>query len=247
MQAAITAAIRGHEVTIYEKSNALGGILKITDNDPVKYLLKRYKDYLVRQVEKQPINIKLNVEATPIMVETGSPDVVIIASGSLHIIPNIPGVKSGHVMTAITAHNPGVKLGNRITVIGGNLTGCDTALYLQSLGKNVTIIEMTNQLCADANVRIKVWMDIRLGGINCITNAKCTDILEKGVRVRFNDGKTETIPADTVVLAVGMTPTGDVVQSMLNTAIDVIPVGDCVRPGTVLDASSTAFYAAMDI
>ena len=248
MQAAIVAAERGHKVTLYEKSDALGGILKITDNDPIKYLLKKYKEYLIRQVAKHAIDVRLSLNISPEMAEADAPDVVIVASGSNHIIPDIPGVKGKNVITAIEAHKPDARLGKRVVIVGGNLGGCDTALYLQHLGKDVTVVEMTDKLCADANNIIKMSMEARLNsGIRCFTNAKCTGISEDGVRITLKNGKTENIAADSVILAVGMRSTADTVESMLNCAVDVIPVGDCVRPGTVLEASRTAYYAALDI
>jgi NADPH-dependent 2,4-dienoyl-CoA reductase/sulfur reductase-like enzyme len=249
MQAAIVAAERGHRVTLYEKTDSLGGLLKITDGDPIKYLLKKYKDYLICQVEKHDIDVRLNIDATPELVEAGAPDVVIVASGSNHIIPDIHGVDGNNVITAVDAHKPGAKLGNRVVIIGGNLGGCETALYIQHLGKEVTIVEMTDRLYADANrvigSSIKVHLD--KGGVNCITKAECTEISDQGVHIAFKNGNTEIIPADSVILAVGMQSTTDIVQSMLNCAVDVVSVGDCVQPGTVQQASRTAYYAALDI
>ena len=249
MQAAIAAAERGHKVALYEKTDALGGLLKITEGDPVKYLLKKYKDYLIRQVGKHDIEIKLNTEVTPEMVEAAAPNVVLVASGSNHIIPGIPGVDRDNVMTAVDSHQPGAKLGQRVVVVGGNLVGCETALYLQRLGKDVTMVEMTDQLYADATRiiggSIKVHLD--RGGVNCITNAECTEISDKGVHITIKSGDMQVIPADTVILAVGMQSTTDLVDSMLDCAADVVPIGDCVQPGTVRQASRTGYFAALDI
>ena len=248
MQAAITAAERGHKVTLYEKSNSLGGLLKITDSDPIKYLLKKYKDYLIRQVRKHAIDVRLNTDASPELIEADAPDVVIVASGSTHIIPNIPGVKGNNVITAVDAHKPGAKLGNRVVIIGGNLVGCETALYIQHLGKEVTIVEMTDRLYADANFAVQMGIKTRLDkGVRCRTNAKCIEISDQGVHVALKNGNTEIIPADSVILAVGMQSTADTVTSMLNCAVDVVPIGDCVQPGTIRQASRTAYYAALDI
>jgi 2,4-dienoyl-CoA reductase-like NADH-dependent reductase (Old Yellow Enzyme family)/thioredoxin reductase len=247
MQAAIIAAKRGHKVTLYEKSDALGGILVITDGNPVKYMLKKYKDYLVRQVKKHPITVKLNTEATSETIK-GNHDVVIVAAGSNHIIPNIPGVKGKNVITAVDAHKPGARLGKRVAVIGGNLSGFETALYISSLGKEVTVVEMTDKLCADANMMIQMSLQDHMNkDVRYLTDTKCTAIGEKGITVMLKDGKTENIPSDTVVLAVGMRANYDVFLSMQKSAVEVIPVGDCIKPGTVMEASRTAYYAALDI
>lgn len=249
MQAAVTAAQRGHKVTLFEKSGSLGGLLKITDNNPVKYLLNSYKDYLIRQTEKHEIHVKLNTEATPEMVEGLNPDTVLVATGSNPIVPPIPGVERVNVITAVDAHKPGTELGKRVVIIGGNLVGTETALYAGGTGRDVTLIEMTDQLYSDASRILREALQIHLeqAGVNCHTGAKCTEISEQGVKITKRGVESETIPADTVILAVGMKATEDMVDAMLDCAPDVIPVGDCIKPATVRNASRTAYYAALDI
>jgi pyruvate/2-oxoglutarate dehydrogenase complex dihydrolipoamide dehydrogenase (E3) component len=249
MQAAIVAAERGHTVTLYEKSNSLGGLLKITEGNPIKYLLKKYKDYLICQVDKHDIDVKLDTIATPAMVEAGAPDVVIVASGSTHIIPHIPGVDRKNTFTAVDSHKPDVNLGKSVVIIGGNLVGCETALYIKSLDKEPTIVEMTDRLYSDANpvLGYSIQRHLDKGGIRCLTNAKCTEISDQGAHIVLKNGNTEIILADSVVLAVGMESTVNTVDSMLDCALDVIPIGDCVKPGTVREASRTGYYTALDI
>ena len=130
MQAAITAAERGHRVTLYEKSARLGGILNVSDNDFLKLRVRKYRDYLVRQVSKAGVTVKTNTEATPEIVEAANPDVVIAASGSRPIIPDIPGVDRPNVFTAIAAYKSPAALGERVVIIGGNLVGCEMALFV---------------------------------------------------------------------------------------------------------------------
>ena len=154
-------------------------------------------------------------------------------------------------MTAVDVHKPGADLGNRVVIIGGNLTGCETALYIKNLGKDVTIVEMTDNLFSDASRilgRSVQWhLDHDHGGVHCIADAECTEISDQGVHVKSKDGSTEIIPADSIILAVGMESTSETVESMLDCALDVIPIGDCVRPGTVREASRTGYYTALDI
>ena len=134
--------------------------------------------------------------------------------------------------------------GNQIDAFSRSLY----ARYVQCLGKEVAIVEMTDRLCADANFVVMMGIQMRLeDGVRCLVGAECTEISAQGVRVTFQDGSTELIPADSVVLAAGMQSTEDVVESMLDCAADVIPVGDCIQPGTVRQASRTAYYAALDI
>jgi len=247
MQAAITASERGHKVTLYEKTDSLGGLLKITDGDPVKYMLNKYKNYLVRQIAKHDIEVKLNTEATPDVVKASAPEVIIVAAGSGHIIPDIPGVGGKNVITAVDAHQPGAKLGERVVIIGGNLVGCETALFLKHLGKDVTVVEMTDRLHADANDFIERAIDPYLEDVRSLTGAKCIEISGQGVHLDCKDGKPEIIPDDSVVLAVGMRSSSETYEAMLDCAVDVIPVGDCIQPGTFQQASRTGYHAALDI
>jgi NADPH-dependent 2,4-dienoyl-CoA reductase/sulfur reductase-like enzyme len=249
LQTAITAAERGHKVTLYEKSGQRGGILKITDHDPLKFLVRDYKDYLVREVNKAGVAIKLNTEATPELVEAGHPDVVIVASGSSHIIPDIPGVDRPSVLTAIAAHQAGAKFGQHVVIVGGNLVGCETALFVRNLGKDVTIVEMTDKLHADANWAVSPSMQTHLerSGVRGITGVCCTAITGEGVKVEYAGAKTDIIPADTIILAVGMRSNSATFQALYNCAAEVIAVGDCIKPGTIRQASRTGYFTARDI
>jgi 2,4-dienoyl-CoA reductase-like NADH-dependent reductase (Old Yellow Enzyme family)/thioredoxin reductase len=248
MQAAITATERGHKVTLYEKSDSLGGLLKVADRDPIKYLHKKYKDYLVLQVKKLGVDVKMNTEATPALLEATRPDVILVASGSNHIIPNIPGVNRSNVLTAVAAHQRGAQIGQKVVIIGGNLVGCETALYIKQLGKHVTIVEMTERLHADANFAIEPSISAHLEqGVTCLANSKCTTISDQGVHISKTSGETEIIPADTVILAVGMRSNSETYQSMMNSAVMVVPIGDCIKPATIQQASRTGYYTALDI
>ncbi|MGI5970434.1 MAG: FAD-dependent oxidoreductase [Oscillospiraceae bacterium] len=250
MQAAITAADRGHEVTLFEKSGALGGLLKISDNNQVKWMINRYKNYLIRQVGKRPIDVKLNTEATPEMLKALNPDAILVASGSEPIIPDIPGADGKNVFTCVQAHERADELGDSIVVVGGNLVGCETALYLKSIGrKDVTVVEMTGTIHADSQGMIAPSLDnhIKKNNINVLTKAKCTKIGSEGVTVELAGGGIKTIPCQSVILAVGMRSRYGVFESLVSCAPEVIPIGDCVAPGTVMHTSRSGFYAARNL
>ena len=135
-----------------------------------------------------------------------------------------------------------------MVIIGGNLGGCETALYIKRLGKEVTVVEMMDRLYSDANEMVARAIEpLMEDGIRCLTGTECAEISKQGVHVKLNSGGTEVIPADTVIFAAGMKSNSDTFELMLNCAVDVIPIGDCVRPGTVGEASRTAYYTALDI
>jgi len=247
MQAAITASQRGHRVILFEKTSALGGILKITDFDPLKYLLKKYKDYLITQIGKQQIEVRLNTEATVENVESESPDAIIIAAGSTPIIPSIPGALGNNVYSAIQAHMPDTRIGKKVVIVGGNLVGCETAISMKAKGKKVTIVEMSDQLYADANHIIGLAIQKRLENIDVIVSSKCIKISDNGATIENRDGRHLDLPADSVILAVGMRPEKEIVGKFQLSAFSVSIVGDCLRPGNIRQAIHTAFFAALDI
>lgn len=247
MQAAITAHDSGHEVVLMESSGALGGILKAFDDDPVKYRMRRYKEYLVRQVEKRGIDLRLNYEATPALLKAEGADTIIAAVGSQPIVPSVPGVDGKNVMTAIQAHAPGAEIGQNVVIVGGNLVGCEAALSMLEHGKNPVIIEMTGKIHADSDIPVSFIMDQRLSaGVKVMTNARCTAISETGVTVESSEGE-QTIAADTVILAVGMRSNYDLAESFRGCAPIVRNIGDSLTVGTVRNASRTGFFAARDI
>lgn len=248
MQAAITASDRGHAVTLIEKTSALGGLLKISDGSSIKWMLNQFKNYLVRQVMVRPIRLALNTEATPELVCSLAADVVLVASGSEPIVPPIPGVNGENVFTCIQAHKDQDKLGERIVLIGGGMVGCEEALELKAKGKaEVTVVEMTDRVHADAGIVDKeLSMRLENDGVNIVKNAKCTAIFADGVTVDIC-GCEQFIACDSVILAVGMHPRYDVFEELLDSAVDVQPIGDCIQAATVRNATRSAFYVALNI
>lgn len=248
MQAAITAADRGHCVTLLEQSDRLGGLLKLTDGDETKYRLNRYKNFLITQVGKRDIDVRLNTEATPDAVEALGADAVLIAVGSEPIVPPIPGADGSHVYTCVTLHGAEAGPGRRVAVIGGNMVGCETAVSLKHTGHEVVLIEMGPKLHADANVVIANSIQKRLDdGVDCRTNTRCVEILPHGVVVQAPDGSRETIAVDSVVLAVGMRAKRKLADSFMDCALLTAPIGDCIKPGTVRQTSRTGYFAALDL
>ncbi|MGI5971498.1 MAG: FAD-dependent oxidoreductase [Oscillospiraceae bacterium] len=246
MQAALTASECGHRVTLFEKSGALGGLLKLTDGDSVKYLLNRLKNYFVAQIEKSGVDVRLNTEATAELVAAENPDVIINACGSMPIVPAISGVDGDNVFTCITAHESWEKLGQSVVIIGGNMVGCETAISLYKAGKKVTIVEMTDKLYSDANNILKPAFELNMRGITKLVGAKCTQILPDGIMV-VKDGEEQKVEARSVILAVGMRSQRQLCDSLYSLAPEYFEVGDCIKPANVCQATRTACYAALDI
>ena len=252
MQAAITASQRGHDVTLIEKSNDLGGKLNFSRQVPFKHDLCRFTDYQIHMLQILGVKIMLNTEATPDMVQSMKPDAVIAAVGSDHSIPPIPGINGRNVITAEEAYN-GVKagdsIGQNIVVLGGGLVGCETGLFLATeAGKRVTIIEMSDEVAAEEMYLTRDALLDRLKEFTTvITTAACTSILEDGLKFTEPDGSEKMIPCDTIVLSAGMKSRQDFAETFRDCAPWFAAIGDCIQAANVRNATRTGYDAAVRI
>ncbi len=249
MKAAITAVERGHDVTLLEKGDALGGLLKISDYDPLKSDVKVFKNYLVNKTLAL-VKVRFNTEATPELVEGLAPDVVIAAVGSSPIRPQIPGIDKDTVRTALDVYYDVTKAGERVAVIGGGLVGCEIGLHLAEQGKNVTIVEMTDVIGDLVNWRHTVPLVMRMDATPTLeykTGLKCIEVTTSGIKVVDKQGRQQSIEADTVVLAVGMRSNSETVDRLRDCVPDFYPIGDCVKPQRILEAMQGGYFAALDI
>lgn len=254
MKAAITASERGHEVILAERSETLGGALKFTDYDCHKQDLKRYKDYLIYQVGKHNIEVRLNTEVTKEMIDTERPYAVIAAVGGKFKTYSLKGMEKLPTMHATAAYYEQEKIGENIVMIGGGLMACEIGLHLADSGKNVTILAR-GELLKDANVIHKAavmeMMDLKT---TYMTGVEFQEITENGVCIRTKSGEEKCILADTVLYAVGTLPDIEMVNILRESEEYSLffPIGDCV-PGSqitskgIRDAVHGGYFAAMDI
>lgn len=246
MTAAATAAQRGHDVTLAEKTGALGGLLKFTDHDPLKVDLMRLKDYLIHQVEISGVSVLLDAEVTADLVREGAFDTVIVAAGSTPARPPIPGLDDPAVKHATSVYTDAEAIGPTVTVVGGGLTGCEIALFLAGRGHRVTIVDMLDRLASDANFlhREGMMQSFAQAGIVTRTGLTVTRVAKNGVCVKHAHGAEESIPGETVVYALGMHPNTATVKTLMDSCIDVVAVGDCVAARKVRNAMEEGFNAA---
>ena len=248
MQAALTACERGHAVTLYEQSGALGGALKFSDFVPFKYPLHNFKDYLVRQVEKSAVRVLLNTRATAETLAGGGYDVVIPALGAVPVVPPIPGLERARHATEIYGCEERVT--GKTVLIGGGQVGCETALHLARLGKDVTIIEMRPELAPDATPthRNELLFEMRsTPTLHLVTGVRCTAVTATAVEGIDAEGRAVSFPAETVLHAAGLRARSTDADGFFGSALRVLPIGDCTGPATVEQAVESAYYAVMSL
>jgi 2,4-dienoyl-CoA reductase-like NADH-dependent reductase (Old Yellow Enzyme family)/thioredoxin reductase len=247
MQAAITAAERGHQVTLAEKSGKLGGILNFTDVDVIKEGLRNFKNLLAYEVKLRNVDVRLNTEITPNYIEKMKPEAIILALGSLPLKPSIPGIEGA--LHALDVYDNANKIGQRVVMVGGGLVGCETGLHLAKTGHKVTVIEMLDSLASESFGMYREALLAEMEKFNVIGKIKtrCLEITSGGVKVENEGGKREFIEADTVVYALGMKANSTAEFLTAARGIPVYEVGDCVRAATVAEAIEEGFMAAMKI
>lgn len=250
MRTALYLAERGHKVTIYEKEQELGGAIRHADYIPFKWTLRDYKNYLIHQVHKHGIKVVLGTAATPEMVEDRY-DAVIAAVGAQPVIPGIPGAKGENVTVATDAIMHSEKIGKNVVVIGGGEVGVETGMFLAQKGHSVTVIEMRDQLAADTTVMhyrsmfTDAWEAIP--NFHYVLNATAKEITADHVTYTDKDGVDHDLPADSVILSVGMRSKADEALSFYGTNPGFYMVGDCRKPGTIQTTNRSAYVISQNI
>jgi 2,4-dienoyl-CoA reductase-like NADH-dependent reductase (Old Yellow Enzyme family)/thioredoxin reductase len=254
IQAMLTLCERGHDVTLFEKSDQLGGWLVPGSALPFKQDVKDYLKYLVCQANKAPARIRLNTEATKEILDAERYDALIIAVGSKPFIPSIPGIDKPHVHWAPEADSGKVEVGKKTVIIGAGAVGLECAIGLKRAGKNVIIIEMapdlSNLRASAGGASMELQALIQSLDIPLHLSCKLKEVTDTTVVCR--DMKTSEkleFPANTVLLAAGMTAQQDVADSLRRCApeTEVFVVGDASEVGTIALAIRSAFKAAAHI
>ncbi len=245
MQCAITAAERGHDVTLAEKSDRLGGALKFADHVSFKADMKNYREYLIRTVNRLGVKVLLNTEVTPQWAEDFGPDALAVAIGAEPVVSPIKGTDKPNVVFAVNMFDEGVHLGKKIVIIGGGLVGCEDGLQLAYDGHEVTIVEMMGEVASDAAPKHKGALLPRLyANTTVLVNSACAEITDTGIWCNTPEG-SRFIEADTVILAAGSKALTGQVDALRDITAEFHIIGDCNKARRVLDAVRSGYDAAV--
>lgn len=248
LEAAHAAALKGHKVSLYEKREFLGGQFKSAAYPPCKGELATYITWITNQLEKLGVEIHLNTEMTKEQVENLRPDKIIIATGGTPLIPKIKGVEKEYVITAEDVLLGKAATGNQIVIAGGGEVGSETAAHLGMQQRAVTVIEMMPELCRDLDGvnKINLMRLLKEYDVKSYINTKVVEILDDGVVIE-EDGNLKTIPADTVILALGYKPYNDLVESLKAVCDDISVIGGAVKTSNAMEAISEGFEVGLGI
>ena len=249
MEAALTAARRGHDVTLCERGDRLGGILLCEEHVSFKREMYLFSQSLERQLKDEGVKILLNTEVTPAYAESLAPDALIVAVGSEPRSTDIPGADLPNAVVVNDLYLRQLPVGDTVAVLGGGQTGCECAVHLAREGKKVILISRNPQLAKDANVRHRPALLKELERLNVQTrvSARGKEIRPDGVVCVGADGAEEFIPCDTVVMSLGQRSRREAADALRYSAPFVRLIGDCVRPATITQAVYEGYHAALDI
>lgn len=242
MEAARIAAMRGHEVSLYEKEKALGdGQLKLAAAAPHKEKWNWLRDYLTTQIGKLNIKVHLGTEVTPSTIAYAKPDVLILATGAKPLIPDIPGIDKDNVCIAHDVLGGKVDIrGQRVAVLGGRIVGCETADYLAERGNKVTIAcrSPASQLAEglSGSNRPDMLARLRRHNVQVIAEHDVKEVTGKGIVLVDKNWQTSFLEVDRVVIARGAVPADHLAKKLDGSIVEVYAIGDCVEPRDIAAA-----------
>lgn len=252
MVAAITAAERGHKVTLYEKKGALGGLLLHADYSPYKWALRRYKDYLVRQLKKAGVEVNMGVEAAPDVIKAKGFDAVMVAVGAEPNVPKIPGVEGKNVYDIVNVYSKEKELGRDVVVIGGGEYGVETGMFLAKTGHRTTMLTSGKELLPIKRVHYEeIMIDVydHLENFSYILEAIVKGISDGKVTYVDSKGNERSIKADSVVVYAGLKARQDEAMKFYGSSSKAFfAVGDCTgKCGDVQKVVRNAYFTASQI
>ena len=264
MRAALYAAQRGHDVTLYEKSDTLGGQLFHADHFSFKWPVRNFKDWLVSALGKSSVKVMMNTQPTRQMIVAGGYDVVLAATGARINVPDIPGVRDEKGVqkypTCLEILGKESELGKHVVIVGGSEVGTETAMHLCQLGHDVTVLTRQKRLAHNASGLHYITMAFVKEGPNGealespawemydnltgITGAETLKIEGNTVTYKADQGE-KTITGDSIVLCGGMTPCTAEAFDYSGLTAEFYAIGDCNGAGNLEVCNREAFARAM--
>ena len=244
METAIQASLRGHKVTLYEKSDRLGGVFNAAAAMSFKEKDKELLQWYQRELGKSTVDVHLNTEiGDPSALDA---DIVVIATGAHPRTLRVPGAE--RAITAQAFLEGQSVVGDKVVIIGGGLTGCEIAYELALQGKHPSLVEMTPHLvgakgiCMANSTMLRELL--RYHKVPSYLGATCEEITEDSVVINTAEGK-KTIPADSVILSVGYVP--DDRFASLRQSNKIYFVGDCDKVGNLKTVIKQAYELVQKI
>lgn len=238
MKAAQISALRGHQVTLFEKEKELGGRFLLAAIPPKKEVLKEFVTYLINQLKNLPITIHLNENFDPNVFKKEKPDVLILATGAKPFFPPIDGIKEVHSLSVEEVLSHPEKVGQKVLIVGGGGIGSEVADFLSEIGKEVTLVEMREGIALDLVSHLQYFLNQRLRekGVHILISTKAIRFEKDGLWVEDPQGKRKLEGFDSIVIALGSIPNNELFEELKGEVSEVYIVGDANKPREVMEA-----------
>ena len=253
MEAARTAKLCGHAVELYEAENVLGGHLLEAGAHPFKQGIADLRKWYENELNRLNVPVHLGAPLDAEGIKKLNPDVVILAVGSDHFIPRIEGVDHEKCVSCKDVLLKTKTVGDNVVIVGGGLTGCELAYDLAAVeGKKVTLVEGLDDIMSSGpvvpmavNTMLRDLLD--RFGVNIRTGRMIAAVNDEGAVIKDKAGNLETIPADQVVMAIGLRPKKDMTDELREAGIEVYKAGDGARVGNIRSCTATAYEVARNL
>lgn len=250
MMAARTLYMRGHKPILCESGDQLGGQFILAGSTPRKEEMRQAAIEMGDQLIRMGVDIRLRTPVDAALIQTLKPDVVLNCTGSVPIVPEIPGISLPNVLDSHTVIRGDKSVSGNVVVIGGGMVGIETAELIAQAGCNVTVLEMGSAICTDLGSARKYCIAEAIAekGISTVTNVKVTEILPNQV-VGEKEGEAVSYPCNWAVIAVGSKScdASELEHACQQLGIELISVGDAKEARRALEATREAFDAALAI
>lgn len=248
MQAAVTAAERGHKVILFEKSGRLGGQLNIAHVPPMKYRLTWIIEWYENEMKRLGVDVRLNTEASLQEIRRISPDVVIAATGALPSCPPIKGIEHTVSSWDVLSETADIKNGSTVAILGGGDVGCETGVYLAKEKKcHVQVFEMTSMFANGSGTLAELIQEIMENNVVVNLNAKVSEISMDHMEYTQGD-ETKRFDCDHVVAALGQKPYGmDLINEIRSAGYETLIAGDASGGAKIGGAVLSGYNAAHSI
>ena len=245
---AITAARRGHQVTIYEAKDRTGGQFISAAFPPCKGEFTTFISWANKQLNDYGVNVLLNTKATVEMLKAQNYDEVVVATGGVPFVPPIKGIDLPHVHFAEDVLVGKDAVGDQCVVAGGGEVGCETAAHLGMVEKGATIVEMKPVLMEelDGVNKEKLFGILNRFHVQSYTSTKVLEIKEHSVLVETPDGQKE-LPCDSVVLAMGYKPNHQLADELEQAGIKVHIIAGATKTSNALVANAEGFKLGLEL
>jgi 2,4-dienoyl-CoA reductase-like NADH-dependent reductase (Old Yellow Enzyme family)/thioredoxin reductase len=246
MEAARVAALRGHQVTLYEEGKRLGGQMLLAAAPQNKARIALFRDYLARQLDQLRVRVQLGNPATLDLIIREKPDVVILATGVIPSVPQIPGTNRKNIVTAQDILSKTGDMGGSVAILGSELIACEIASYLAEKGKQVTLAGTSTAFATSVIQSVKEpLLDLlKAKGVTMLSSVEYNEITDEGLIISTSEGSRKTIACDTIVSAIGSTPNKALLETITGKVQELYSIGDCVQPRNIYYAIYEGFHTS---